>query len=142
MVKITQAHLLSQGWVQKSFKVGFEYIKLSEYLVFFATKQGMNRHFIFDSIFIYSLNKIQHQIVANDFNYTFSSIETAREPKGLLLQKSTNILFESVYDSLKHANVDILIAQLVELVLFIYCEDHFQEHDKNAVAMHWSITTP
>ncbi|MGD9678926.1 MAG: hypothetical protein AB7V16_11350 [Vulcanibacillus sp.] len=108
----------------KTFRISEKALKLCDYIDF---KYKRNERYIFDKIFKFSLDYISK----NGFNYKPKIYDGMRIVKGFTLSENTLNYFNKSLNLIRMRNVDILVSEYVEIILYLYAMKHFSDEELN-----------
>lgn len=133
-------YLMINGWIQKTVRITSDYNKLCSLLEFFAKDNNMDVRKIYNEVVIFSLNKLYKE----GFHYRLIPYDGRREPKGFLLEVDTTKQLKDSFEVYKNLyylkeHKKLLYAEFIELLMFIYCNNHLEADQFKYTKINWGI---
>lgn len=115
--------LLDQGWVKKSFRLRDDYLVVCAYLEFRSKRKEISNHELYNRIFNFSIDYLNEN---TSEKYIIEAYDKKRNVKGFMIKQKTEKRFNDMQDKIKERLIkdideEIFIAELVELIIYIYC---------------------
>lgn len=109
--------------------VGFKY-RLCDLLVFISKSKHEDAKEVYNKIFLYSLN----ELYMNGLHYKIIPYEYRREPKGFLIEKTTEDKLHAYFETYKdlynkYQGMPFTYGEFIELLMFIYCQNNLEKKD-------------
>lgn len=100
-----------------------DYGKVCSFLEFYANTLNINSKEIYDTVFLFSLDKLYNEGLHYEINN-----EERREPKGFRVTPDTKKTVYEYYDKYKdlyklHTKKKLVVADFIQILLYIYCLD-------------------
>lgn len=127
-------------WKQRVIRIRPDYFKVLTYLEFQADKQGVERHAYINNVVRFSLDFL----VENGIRYEIEEYEPMRKGKGFFLKKETFNLFDERYKLVSNYYLSkylkkLLVAEFMELIIYIYCINQLTEDELKLIDINWGI---